>query len=118
MTTQLELPFLYRIDAPRVLHPDEIAELKTYREAVLLCWSKRRDKSDGAQSACARWCGIQVSHMSSYLSDDPKQRDMPAKYVKAFQIWCDNTAIGQFQARESALSVSQEVEVLLIRRTA
>ena len=118
MNTQLELPILCRIDAPSVLHPDEIARLKTWRDAVLLCWSKRRDKSDGAQSACARWCGIQVSHMSSYLSDDQKQRDMPAKYAKAFQAWCGVAVLGQFQAREAALSVTQEVEVLLQRKTA
>jgi len=115
---QLELPILCRIDAPSVVHPDEINAVKTFRDAVLLCWAKRRDKAPGAQTACARYCGIQVSHMSSYLSDDPDQRDMPAKYVKAFQAWCGNAAIGQFQAREAALSVIQEVEVMLLRRTA
>lgn len=115
---QLELPILCRIDAPGVLHPDEIAKVQTWREAVLLCWSKRRDRSAGAQSACARWCGIQVSHMSAYLSDDPKQRDMPAKYAKAFQAWCGNAAIAQFQAREVALTVSQEIEAMLQRRAA
>lgn len=110
---QLELPMLTRIDAPSVVHPSVLKEVNTYRDAVLRCWAMRRDRADGAQSACARYMGAQVSHMSSYLSDDPEQRDMPAKFIKAFQFWCGNTVISQHLARVADLSVNEEVQVLL-----
>ncbi len=111
--SQLELPMLTRIDAPSVAHPRVIASIDSYRDAVLTCWAMRRDRGDGAQSACARYIGCQVSHMSSYLSDDPNQRDMPAKYIKAFQFWCGVTVISQYLARVADLSVTEEVKVLV-----
>lgn len=117
-TMQLELPLLCRIDAPSVLHPDRIAAIGSYREAVQVCWALRHDKAAGAHSACARHIGAQVSHMSSYLSDEPDQRDMPAKFIKAFQAWCGNSAISQYLAREAQLSVTEEVQALLQRKSA
>ncbi len=110
---QLCLPMLTRIDAPSVVHPKAVASIQSYRDAVRKCWEMRRDKSDGAQSACARYMGAQVSHMSSYLSDDPEQRDMPAKFIKAFQFWCGVTVISQYLARVADLSVNEEVTVML-----
>lgn len=115
---QLELPILCRLDSPSVLHPSRIESVDSYRAAVRLCWEGRKDKSDGAQSACARWIGAQVSHMSSYLSDDPTQRDMPAKFIKAFQAWCGNCAISQYLARAADLSVNEEVQVVLMKARA
>lgn len=110
---QLPLPMLTRLDAPSVVHPKAVAALDSYRDAVRACWEMRRDRGDGAQSACARYIGAQVSHMSSYLSDDPDRRDMPAKFIKAFQYWCGNTAVSQYLARIADLSVTEEVKVLL-----
>lgn len=110
---QLSLPMLTRIDAPSVVHPKVVHGLQSYREAVRKTWDMRRDRGDGAQSACARYMGAQVSHMSSYLSDDPEQRDMPAKFIKAFQFWCGVTVISQYLARVADLSVNEEVTVML-----
>lgn len=104
---------LTRIDAPSVVHPTHIKAVTTYRDAVRACWDRRRDRADGAQSACARYMGAQVSHMSSYLSDDPEQRDMPAKFIQAFQFWCGNTFISQYLAGVAGLSITEEVQVLL-----
>ena len=110
---QLELPMLTRIDAPSVVHPKVVKSINSYRDAVRACWEMRRDRGDGAQSACARYIGAQVSHMSSYLSDDPRQRDMPAKFIKAYQFWCGVTVISQYLARIAELSVAEEVKVLI-----
>lgn len=110
---QLALPMLTRIDAPSVVHPAKVKAVQSYRDAVRACWEMRRDRADGAQSACARYMGAQVSHMSSYLSDDPDARDMPAKFIAAFQFWCGNTVISQYLARVADLSVNEEVQVLL-----
>jgi hypothetical protein len=108
--TQMQLPLLCRLDGPSVLPPQTLASVGSYRQAVALCWSLRHDRADGAQSACARFIGAQVSHMSSYLADCDKQRDMPAKFVHAFEVWCGNTAITQFLARGSKLTVAEEFQ--------
>jgi len=48
--------------------------------------------------------------MSAYLSEDPDKRDMPAKFVHAFEVWCGNTAITQYLARGSKLTVAEEFQ--------
>lgn len=108
--SQLQLPMLMRLDGPSVLPPQRLLSVGSYREAVAICWSLRRDRADGAQSACARFVGAQVSHMSAFLSDDHEKRDMPAKYVHAFEVWCGNTAITQYLARGSKLTVVEEFQ--------
>jgi hypothetical protein len=107
---QLSLPMLMRLDGPSILPPQRLLSVGTYRQAVAMCWALRRDHGDGAQSACARFIGAQVSHMSAYLSDDPEKRDMPAKFVRAFEVWCGNTAVTQFLARGSKLTVAEEFQ--------
>ena len=109
---QQELPLLHRLDGPAVVPPQLLKGVKTFRDAVLLCWALRRDKSSGAQSACARYIGAQVSHMSDYLSDDPAKRDMPAKYIKAIEVWCGNTAISQHISSDAHLTVVEEMQAM------
>lgn len=112
--TQLELPLLCRLDAPSVVPPQHLRGVTSYRQAVLVCWSLRRDRSAGAQSACARHIGSPVSHMSAYLSDDENERDMPAKRVRAFEAWCGNTAISQWIAMGASLTVLEEMQALKV----
>jgi hypothetical protein len=111
---QINLPLFCRLDGPAILPPQRLASVGSYREAVLACWALRRDRGDGAQSACARFIGAQVSHMSAYLSEDPDKRDMPAKFIHAFEVWCGNTAISQFLARGSKLTVVEEFQARAI----
>jgi hypothetical protein len=111
---QMQLPLLCRLDGPSILPPQRLLSVGTYRQAVALCWSLRREFGDGVQSACARFIGAQVSHMSAYLSDDDSKRDMPAKFIHAFEVWCGNTAISQFLARGSKLTVVEEFQARAI----
>lgn len=107
---QLQLALLCRLDGPSILPPQHLVSVGSYRQAVLTCWALRRDRGDGAQSACARFIGAQVSHMSAYLSDDADKREMPAKFIHAFEVWCGNTAISQYLARGSKLTVAEEFQ--------
>lgn len=111
---QMQLSLLCRLDGPSVLPPQSLASVGSYRQAVAKCWVLRRDVADGAQSACARFMGAQVSHMSSYLADCDKQRDMPAKFIHAFEVWCGNTAISQYLARGSKLTIVEEFQARAI----
>lgn len=107
---QLQLPLLCRLDGPSILPPQRLLSVGSYRQAVLACWALRRDIGDGAQSACARFIGAQVSHMSAYLSEDDSKRDMPAKFIHALEVWCGNTAISQYLARGSKLTIVEEFQ--------
>ena len=109
---QMQLPMFHRLEGPAVLNPSVIEQITDFHTAVLVCWARRRDQSEGAQSACARYCGIQVSHMSSYLSEKDGRRDLPAKYIKAFEVWCGNSAISQFLAMGSRLTVLEEMQAV------
>jgi hypothetical protein len=58
---------------------------------------------------------MRASHISDYL--DPcaidkhgsDRRDMPAKYIRAFEAVCGNTFVSQFIAFESNLTVMEAV---------
>lgn len=58
----------------------------------------------------AEVCGIHPPHITDYLGHDdaPKRRDMPARYIGLFQSAAGNTAIAQWLAGASALSVAEE----------
>ena len=55
-------------------------------------------------------------HVSDYLSDDETKRELPAKYIKAFEAVCGNSAISQWLAAQSKLTVLEEMQAE--RRTA
>ena len=110
--TQLSLNLLCRLDAPAVLTNEQLLGVESFRDAVLRCWYFRKDHTDGAQSACARYIGARVSHMSEYLSDDTDRRDMPARFIKAFECWCGNTAISQWIAQGAKLTVLEEMQAM------
>lgn len=112
---QMELAgLLCRLDGPSIVPPQRLTSVGSYRQAVAACWALRRDKADGAQSACARFIGAQVSHMSAYLSEDDDKRDMPAKFIHAFEVWCGNTSISQYLARGSKLTIIEEFQARAI----
>lgn len=120
---QQPLRLLCRLDAPAVVPPQVIAGITSFRNAVQTCWALRHDKADGAQSACARHIGAQVSHMSAYLADEDDEskrprRDMPAKFVRAFEAWCGNTAVSQWMAANAKLTVVEEIQAMNLNAAA
>jgi hypothetical protein len=108
---QIPLPLFCRLDAPSVVPPALIAECKTYREAVQLCWRLRR--SNMTRRTLAELAGLYAPHITCYLNDDiPKgrKRDLPGWAVKGFEWACGNTAISQWHNVGAKLTVLEEMQ--------
>jgi hypothetical protein len=108
---QILLPLLCRLDAPRVLHPSEVATCRSYREAVQLCWSRRLVRNL-TKAQLAERAGLYPPHVTCYLVDGKRQRDLPGWAVPGFERACDNTAISQWMAMHAKLTVTQELEAM------
>lgn len=108
---QIELRILCRLDAPAVVCPHLIDQCKTYRDAVTLCWDLRRNRNM-TKRRLAEEAGLYAPHVSCYLRDSNRQRDLPGSGVRGFQWACGNTAIAQFLNRDVKLSVLEEMQFL------
>lgn len=107
---QLELTLLFaRLDGPSVVPDKYIKTCETYREAVRLCWALRRVKKMTSLTL-AEQAGFPSNHRSDYLSDDEDKRELPAKYIRAFEYVCGNTAISQWIAMGAKLTVLEEMQ--------
>jgi hypothetical protein len=105
---QLHLPLLARLDGPAVVPAEYVQRVKSYREAVQLCFALRRIKAtkrDVAQDA-----GLYPPHVTDYLSAKPGRRELPARYISAFERACGNTAISQWLAWCARLTVLEEMQ--------
>lgn len=100
---------LHRLDGPSVVPDVQIKECQSYRDAVRLCWSRRRVKKMTSLSL-AEHAGFPANHRSDYLSDDEEKRELPAKYIRAFEYVCGNTAISQWIAMGAKLTVLEEMQ--------
>ena len=110
---QLPLRLLCRLDAPSVVPPARIADCKTYREAVALCWELRRVRGM-TKRRLAEEAGLYAPHVTSYLSWDGTRRDLPGSAVKAFEFVCGNTAISQFFSLGAQLTVLEEIQAMKV----
>ena len=108
---QLQLPLLCRLDAPSVVPPSLIAKCKTYREAVKLCWELRRVRNMTKQRL-AEEASLYAPHVTCYLRDGKRQRDLPAHAVRGFERACGNTAISQWIASGAQLTVIEEMQAM------
>lgn len=108
---QLQLRLLCRLDAPSVLPPQTIAQCKTYREAVKLCWSLRRVQNM-TQARLAEEAGLYAPHVSCYINDGKRQRDLPGWAVRGFEWVCGNTAITQWHAAQAKLTCLEEMQAM------
>ena len=109
--TQLQLALLGRLDAPSVVPPHLIATCKTYRDAVRLCWHLRRVRNM-TQRGLAEEAGLYAPHVTCYLHDGKRQRDLPGQAVRAFEWTCGNTAISQWHNVGAQLTVLEEMTLL------
>lgn len=106
---QLELALLCRLDGPSVVPEQYVRACQTYREVVRLCWRLRRVRAM-TMLTLAEHAGFPSNHRSDYLSDKEDRRELPAKYIKAFEYVCGNTAISQWIAMNAKLTVLEEVQ--------
>lgn len=108
---QMQLALLGRLDAPSVVPPHLITQCKTYRDAVRLCWSLRRVRNM-TQRRLAEEAGLYAPHVTCYLHDSERQRDLPGSAVRAFEWACGNTAISQWHTAGAKLTVVEEMTLL------
>jgi hypothetical protein len=90
---------------PRLLDPQLIATVHTYRDAVRLCWTVR-SRPGMTQRQIAEETGAYASHINDYISADESKRELPAKRINAFELSCGNRAISQWVAHRAGLQVS------------
>lgn len=107
---QLELALMGRLDGPSVVPDAYIKQCASYRDAVRLCWSLRRIKYMSLLQLAGE-VGFPQGHRSDYLSADDSKREMPAKYIAAFESVCGNTAISQWIAKGAKLTVLEELQM-------
>jgi hypothetical protein len=108
---QTELPLLCRLDAPSVVPPSLVALCKTYRDAVRLCWHLRRIRNM-TQARLAEEAGLYAPHVTCYLNDSPRARDLPGSAVRGFEWACGNTAISQWHALNAKLTCLEEMQAM------
>lgn len=106
---QLPLRLLCRIDAPSVVPPATVAECKSFREAVQLCWRLRRVRNM-TQARLAEEAGLYAPHVTCYLHDGKRARDLPAWAIRGFETACGNTAITQWLNLGAKLTVLEEIQ--------
>jgi hypothetical protein len=117
---QMQLQLLGRLDAPSLVPHGEIAKVKSYREAVRMCWAHRRVQTM-TKARMAEETGMRSSHVTEYFSPAATDsrgrelRDMPAKYISALERVAGNTFVTQYLAAQSKLTV---LELVLAQREA
>lgn len=106
----LKITFMPRGDAPAVAPASLITQIKSYRCAIRVSWQMRTIKNMTPAGLCER-TGMRASHLSHYLSEreyDEKGRelrDMPAKYLPAFERAVGNSFTSQWLASQSQLTI-------------
>src|SRR5688572_12150023 len=107
---QKQLPFLTHYDGPRLLPLADIVTCRTYREAVLLCHLRATRKTlpqlliaNEVNELVKHGHRMRSSHLTEYLSSDVERREMPARFIQAFECVMGNRAITQWQTMHAGL---------------
>ena len=94
-------------NGPRLVLPDVVAKVPTYREAVRLCWQLRQ-RTSLTKRALAEEAGLYASHVSDYLSELEAKRELPAKHIAAMEVACGNRVITQYLALRANLTILEQ----------
>lgn len=107
---QPQLRLLGRIDAPSVVPTSALVLIRTYRDAVRLCWALRRAK--GLKPTDLGQYGFTRQHVGDYLNvdDHPLRRSLPGNRIQEFEDLMGNTAITQWLAGKAQLTVLEELQ--------
>ncbi|CAL62430.1 Hypothetical protein HEAR2299 [Herminiimonas arsenicoxydans] len=106
----LKITLMPRSDAPAVAPASLIALIKSYRGAICVSWQMRTISNMTKAGLCER-TGMRASHLSDYLNDQEfdrrgrELRDMPAKYLPAFEQAVGNSFASQWLASQSQLTI-------------
>lgn len=104
-------PLLGRLEGAAIVPPHLMKTCRSYRDAVRLCWELRRVRRM-TQRQLAADAGLIPQHVTDYLNKDdkPSRRDLPARLIKDFEDVCGNTAVSQWVAANSVLTVLEELQ--------
>lgn len=107
----LPLPLMGGVVQAQRLHlPTElVARLPSYRHACRLAWHLRRPRNLTMRSL-AEQAGLYVPHVSDYFSAHATRRELPARMVATVELVLGNTAISQWLAQQSQLTVLEELQ--------
>ena len=108
---QAEFPLLTRLEAPSVVPVELIRTARTYRQACRLAWALRRVRNMTYRQLAAE-IGVPYQHVGDYFNpdDNPMRRDLPGDAVRATEVTLGNTAISQWHAMLSKLTVLEELQ--------
>lgn len=106
----LPLPLLGGLVQPQrlVLPPEAVMGIKSYRHACRLAWKLRNPRI--TQRTLAELAGLYTSHVSDYFSLHASRRELPARHVATVERILGNTAISQWLAQQSQLTVLEEMQ--------
>lgn len=107
--TTADLPLAFgMVKAPVWLPVEQIKSIKSYREAVRLCWIHRRSQGM-TKRTLAELADLYAPHVTDYLSELEGKRNLPADKIDAFETICGNRAISQWEAMQRGFSIMEEV---------
>jgi hypothetical protein len=104
MQHQLRLPMLTCYDGPALVDERLVRSCTSFRAAVRMCWEMRTRRSL-TRRELALEVGIHPPHVTDYLNADASRRELPAKYIEAFEVSCGNFFITQWFAWRAQLTV-------------
>lgn len=110
---QAEMPWIQMLPKLQFVNDDVVRSWTCKRQAVRWCWDhrpKRGLNEPDDQSACARFVGMHVPHMSRCLNVKTKApMDMQSQYVKLFELYTGWRGVSQFEMRDRGLTIMEEV---------
>lgn len=108
---QREMPLMQRLEGPAIVPLEYLRSVRTYREACRLCRqvSPRRRMP---LRQLAEEAGLTYQHVSDYFNADdlPTRRSLPGEHITAVETVFGNTAISQWLAARSMLTVLEQIQ--------
>lgn len=114
MDQQMALSLLGIVEGAKPVAQSKIKDIASYRDAVRASWTHRRSQRM-TRATLSELTGMYPQHVSDYLADSDldrhgkERRDMPAKYIAAFEAVTGNTYVSQWIAQQSGLTVLEGV---------
>jgi hypothetical protein len=108
---QREFPLLARLDGPAIVPVEILRTARTYRQACRLLWALRRCRGFTFRQLAAE-IGVPYQHVGDYFNPDdlPHRRDLPGDAVLMAEAVLGNSAVSQWHAMGSQLTVLEQLQ--------
>ena len=98
-------------ESPKFVPQNVVDAFPSYREAVVWCWTNRRDVGEGEkidQSLCANKIGLPTPQMSRCVKPHSNApMNLPPDLLKDFQKYTGWNAVSQYLASRSGLTIME-----------